>query len=329
MNRLKYIGIMLFSFLLITTCQDEDKEFGNITAPTNLSLSFEIVGQSLDNPNGDGSGFVVFTATADNALNYRFTFSDNSSDESSYTGVTTHRFSVQGIVTYTVSVIATGTGGASSTTSVTLDVVSAFDDQEAKIFLTGGPGLSKTWYPKVDENGHLGVGPTLEQDGNDDGSLNGHWFPQYDSTNAFGKCDDEDTDCFCDQDMTFSLDENNQLTYTHNNNGQSFFNWAHCDATGQQCDEFVDTCFDFDTTGVSDVTIIPSSTDWSQIADPDFPAPRGSVMNFSGNAFMGYYTGVSSYEILEIEEDYLYVRFYDAVNPVLAWYQMFTTTQPD
>ena len=80
--------------------------------------------------------------------------------------------------------------------------------------------------------------------------------------------------------------------------------------------------------GTSEVNLVSSSTDWSQVADPNFPELRGTVMNFTNNTFMGYYTGVSSYEILQIENDFHYVRFYDAVNPVVACYQIFTTTQP-
>lgn len=328
---LKPLIVLLVAVVLFQGCQDDDVVFGDITAPSNLVLDFQIQGQDADNPNGDGSGLVDFTASADNTLNYRFTFSDNSADQSSYLGTTTKRFSVQGLNTYTVVVIATGAGGAATSISLNVDVISSFEDQEAKDFLSGGVGSSKTWYPKIDQNGHLGVGPTLEQDLADDGNLNGHWFPQYNSTNAFANCGEEDvnTNCFCSQDMTFSQDANNQLIYTHNNNGNTFFNWAHCDVVGQQCGEFEDTCFGFDTSGVSDVTIIPSSTDWTQIPDPDFTPPRGTTMNFTNNAIMGYYTGVSSYEILSVEEDYLHVRFYDAVNPVLAWYQMFTTTPPN
>jgi hypothetical protein len=330
MKKIKVIIFSLLALALTTSCQDDDIEFGNITAPSNLVVSVTIQGQDAENPNGDGSGLVDFTASADNALNYRFTFDDNSADQSSYLGTTTHRFSVQGLNSYTVIVIATGTGGVPTSTSLTVDVVSDFEDQEAKDFLSGGVGSSITWYPKIDENGHLGVGPTLEQDSADDGSLNGHWFPQYNSTNAFANCGEEDVDtnCFCSQDMTFSQDANNQLIYNHNNNGNTFFNWAHGGVVGQEFGEFDDTCFEFDTTGVSDVTLVPSSTDWTQIPDPDFTPPRGTVMNFTNNAFMGYYTGVVSYEILEVKADYLHVRFYDAVNPVLAWYQKFTTTPP-
>jgi hypothetical protein len=330
MKNLKYLTIIVSVFLLtITACQEEDQEFGDVIAPSNLTVDFEIQGQDASNLNGDGSGFVTFTASAENAITYRFNFGDGTDIVVEPSGTVKHRFNLTGTNTYNVAIIASGTGGVPTSLAVSLDVFSAFDDQEAKDLLSGGVGLSKIWYPKLDQNGHLGVGPTLEQDIADDSNLNGHWFPQYDSTNAFGKCDDAETDCFCDFSLMFSLSADNSLTFAQINNGNTFFNWANGDVVGQTFGQFEDTCFAFDTSGEYNVAFAPSSTDWSQVADPDFLIPRGTVMNFSNDAFMGYYTGVSSYEILIVEEDYLYVRFYDNANPVLAWYQMFTTTDPN
>lgn len=328
MKKFKNIYVFLFSLMAaFYGCQENDYEIGEIVSPSNISITAEIVGQDSNNPDGDGSGSVNFTATADNASSYVYYFDGVA--EASPSGLLSNRFSKVGVNTYTVVVKANGTGGISSTKSMDVTVYSSFTDVEAENFLSGGPGSSKIWYPKLDQKGHLGVGPTLEQDLADDNNLNGHWYPQYDSTDAFGKCGGQDTDCFCDYSLTFSLSTDNNLTFIQNNNGKTFFNWAHGSVVGQQFNQFSDTCFEFDASNVSEVSLVPSSTDWSQVADPDFLEPRGTEMNFTNNGFMGYYTGVSSYEILEIEEDYLYVRFYDSVNPVLSWYQMFTTTPPN
>lgn len=328
MKKIIKITSLILTLVLFMTCQDDDVNLREIIAPSNLELTKEVLNVSDDFPNGDGDGFVKLTAIADNALSYSFQFGDGQ-EAVVPSGEITHRYSLNGLNTYTVVVSAIGSGGVSTTGTIDVEVFSSFDDIEAKELLSGGSGLSKTWYPKLDQNGHLGVGPTLVQDNADDGSLNGHWFPQYDSTLAFGKCGSQVSDCFCDLSVTFALSEAGDLTYTQENNGETFFNWAHGAVVGQTFGQFADTCFDFDTSGASDVMLVPSSTDWSQIADPDFPEPRGTVMNFSGDAFMGYYTGVSSYEILAIESDFLYVRFYDSENPVIVWYQMFTTSPPD
>ncbi|MFT7049852.1 MAG: hypothetical protein ACJAZK_000441 [Psychroserpens sp.] len=327
MKNIIKIATLILTLALFVNCQEDEAEVGAIIVPTNLVITADILGLDAENPNGDGSGFVNLTASADNALSYNFQFGDGT-ESAVPSGVKTHRYSVVGLNTYTVVVSAVGTGGVLTTGTIDVDVFSSFSDLEAKVFLSGGEGNSKIWYPKLDEAGHLGVGPNLIQDGADDGALNGHWFPQYDSTAAFGKCGSDDSDCFCNFTLSFALSTDETLTFNQNNNGQTFFNWASGSAVGQTFGQFEDTCFDFDTSGESEVSLVPTSTDWSQVADPDFPAPRGTVMNFSNDGFMGYYTGVNSYEILEVDNNYLYVRFFDAANPVLAWYQKFTTTLP-
>lgn len=325
-NLIKLLTLIL-TMAFFVNCQEDEAEVGDIIAPSNLVITAEIIGADVDNPFGDGSGFVKFTASADNALSYYFLFGDGE-EKVAPSGVYTHQYNIGGVNTYTAIVNATGTGGVSTTTSIEVQVLSSFSDLEAKIFLSGGVGSTKTWYPKLDQDGHLGVGPTLEQDIGDDGNLNGHWFPQYNSTDAFGKCGNGDSDCFCNFSLTFGLNLDEDLSFTHTNNGNTFFNWAHGAVVGQTFAEFADMCWEFDTSGESEVALAPSATDWSQIADPDFPEPRGTVMNFTNNAFMGYYAGATSYEILQIENDYLYVRFQDALNPVIVWYQAFTTTLP-
>ncbi|MFD2914506.1 glycoside hydrolase family 16 protein [Psychroserpens luteus] len=327
MKNIIKITTLILTMVFFVNCQEDEAEIGDIIAPSNLVITAQILGVDAENPNGDGDGFVTLTATADNALSYNFQFGDGT-NAAVPSGINTHRYSVVGLNTYTVVISAVGTGGVSTTASIEVDVFSSFNDLEAKVFLSGGEGNSKIWYPKLDEDGHLGVGPTLAQDIADDSNLNGHWFPQYDSTAAFGKCGEGISDCFCNFTLSFSLDADENLSFIQNNNGTTFFNWASGSAVGQTFGEFEDTCFEFDTTGESSVSLAPTSTDWSQVADPNFLEPRGTVMNFSNEGFMGYYTGVNSYEILEVDNNYLYVRFYDNANPVLAWYQKFTTTLP-
>ena len=63
-NILKYITAA-FLLLLMVNCQDDNVEFGSLDTPTNLAVKVDIVGKSATAPNGDGSGKVLFTATAD------------------------------------------------------------------------------------------------------------------------------------------------------------------------------------------------------------------------------------------------------------------------
>jgi hypothetical protein len=318
MKNLKYsIPVFFTLIVMFISCQDDDATFGEVIAPTNLVLSAEIVGVDSNNPNGDGSGFVNFTTSSDNTITYRYNFGDNSGNVVAPSGNITHRFNKTGLNSYTVSVIASGKGGISSSTSIIVEVFSSFDDQEAKDFLSGGKGSSKTWFLAASEVGHLGVGGTSEI------SPDAFWWPSFFAAQPFEKCNDDISDCLCDDELTFTLDENNQLTYQLNNNGQTFFNAAHQGIIGENAGE--DACFDFDTSGTSFVSLAPTTEDWSQVPDPDFN-PRGTVMNFTNDAFMGYFVSSSSYEILEITENSLYVRTIDGLNPVLAWYHRFSTS---
>ncbi len=316
-NNSKWISLLL---LLCFACQDEDQKFGEITTPTNVSYSFVIQGQDEENPYGDGSGLVDFVASAEDAWIYNFNFGDNSDNRLAPNGEVTHRFNQTGINTYVVTLIASGTGGASSTYTDTLTVATAFDDPEAKDLLSGGQGQSKTWYWAVSELGHNGVGPTFELDPEQ------YYRPAFFEAQPFTYCGNPTTACLCADELTFSQDMEGGLTYTLNNNGQTLFNAAHQAIVGG--DGSQDQCFEFDTSFLSSVSLSPTEEDWSQVDDPTFD-PRGTVLNFSDGGFMGYYIGSSTYEILEITSERLRVRSFDAVNPVIAWYHIFSTSPPN
>ena len=165
------LGVFFLSILLFTGCQEENKEFGDLIAPTNITLSFEILGQDDENPNGDGSGIVNFSATADDAITFIYSFGDNTNNASAPNGASSHRFTRTGISSYNVTVIASGKGGITSSSSVNITVFSAFDDIEAKSFLSGAPisqdtdgtdvisisaPATKIWYLDDSKTGHLG-----------------------------------------------------------------------------------------------------------------------------------------------------------------------------
>ncbi|AUS05152.1 family 16 glycosylhydrolase [Pseudotamlana carrageenivorans] len=316
MKNLKYyIGIFVSLMTFATSCQDDDASLGAIIAPTNLSVSAEVVGQDADNPDGDGTGFVDISAKANNFISYKFDFGDGTS-EVVPSGTTRHRFTKVGVNTYTVIVNAIGTGGVSSSTSIEVTVRSDFDDPEAKQFLTGGS--SRTWYLAASEPAHLGLGPA---NATIDGE--GYWYPKWYAAQPFEKCAEEISACFCDDELTFTLEANGQLTYELNNNGSTFFNGGNQAIVGGDGSE--DACFDFDTSGTSLVSLAPSSNDWSTVPDPDFTA-RGTAMSFSDDAFMSYYLGTSDYEIISVSDTELYVRTLDINDSAIAWYLKFQTS---
>ncbi|MDT0553433.1 family 16 glycosylhydrolase [Urechidicola vernalis] len=304
------------SFLVMLTffsCEEDDAIIGDITAATNVVVQAEIVGAYDNFPDGDGSGLVIFTITAEDAITYQINFGDGLK-ELVPTGKITHRYSGNpGVNTYTVTVNAIGTGGLASTVSISIDVFSSFDNQEVKDLLTGGQGASKTWYLDAEKVGHLGVGPAYA------GIDGAWWWPKWYEAQPYEKCNDDASSCFCNDELTFSLDAENQLTYVLDNMGATFFNKAHSGLGGD------DVCLDYDSSGTSIVSLAPSSVDWSTVEDPDFESTE-TVMNFSDDKFMGYYVSSSSYEIISISETEMYVRTIDGLDSALAWYLRYTTT---
>ena len=318
MKKFKNIFVSILA-LIIFGCQEEEPTLDTIIVPENLTVSTVI--------STDGSGIVEFSAAAENAITYTYKFSDGETVVSP-DGTATKRFTLVGLNTYNYSVIAYGTGGVSSSALYTVQVESDFSDFQAIELLTGGDisddgavvtATSKTWYLAASEPGHLGVGATLAF------LPDQFWFPAFFAAGPFERCAEDNVgSCFCDDELTFTLNTTgNQLTYELNNNGSTFFNAGHQAIVGQDAGE--DACFEFDSSGTSIVSLAPTSVNWSLVPDPAFD-PRGTILNFSNGGFMSYYVGSSSYEILEITNDFLHARTIDANDSNLAWYLKFSTT---
>lgn len=306
--------VSLFAILLMTGCQKDDYTFGSIDAPTNLKITAEIVGKTVDAPNGDGTGRVKLTGSADNAISYKYVFSDGTS-ENSGSGQFTKRFTKTGVNTYTVTLIAMGRGGISSNTTIDVTVLSNFSDDEAVQFLTAG--TSKKWYWSASEPGHLGVGQN-------DGDATKNYYANYYQAAAFEKAASPASSCLYDNVLTFSLD-GDQLKFELDNGGSTFFNASFASVAGGSSPD--DACLSYNTGGAKTVSLSPSESVVTK--NPDHATQtRGTMLNFSDGGFMGYYIGQSSYEILSITANRMVVRAVMGGNPALAWYHIFTTTKP-
>ena len=88
--KLLFVSILMISFF---GCEQDDYEFGDIQSPTNLVITADILGADDDNPFGDGSGYVTFTAVADDAISYKFTIAGVEYLASG--GILTHGFSIR------------------------------------------------------------------------------------------------------------------------------------------------------------------------------------------------------------------------------------------
>jgi beta-glucanase (GH16 family) len=307
--------VSVFTLFLMGSCQEESKSFGSLDTPANLVVTTQIIGQNTTNAlNGDGTGKVLFTATADNAISYRYIFGDGSSVNSP-SGIYEKRYNQVGLNTYTVTIIATGKGGVAATTTKEVTVLSNFEDPQSVAFLTGG--TQKTWYWSASEAGHLGVGPN-----SDDNSQNyyAHWYQAV----PWEKAGSSESSCLYGNELTFSL-VGNQLKFQLNNQGQTFFNKDFRSVVGGTSAN--DACYNYNVGGLKNVNLGPSES--VVMASPDhLTRTTGTMMNFSDGGFMGYYIGQSSYEILSISATRMTVRAVMGGNPALAWYHTFTTIQP-
>lgn len=303
-KNLKNIAKFLMLLVLVSSCQDDDKKFGDLVTPTNLTITYELVGKDAENPDGDGTGKVALKAVADNATSYKFFFSDETS-ENSPTGEFTKQFTKNGVNTYTVTAVAYGTGGNSTSTSIEVTVLSTFSDPEAVQFLTGG--TTKTWYWYASKQGHLGVGPTESANPAD------LYVPKHYAAAPFEK---SGATCFYEEKLVFTLD-GDAIRYNLNTNGSVFFNAAYNSVGGSSAPD--DQCLPYDTSATKTVNLGPSTS--------GLPVDKttGTTMSFTDGGFMGYYVGSTSYEILKITDTELHVRTIMGNDPTLAWYHIFTT----
>jgi len=305
----KKLRKFLLLLVLVSSCQDDDKSFGDINAPTGLVTSYEIVGKDDANPNGNGSGQVVLHAKADGAMTYKFVYPDGSSDANGQ-GLITKRFSENGVHSYTVAVLATGKGGATTTGSIYIeDLLSIFNDPVTTQLLTNNS--SKVWYWAQSEQGHLGVGPNTPTGNN--------YWPEWYSAQPNEKAASETSSCLYDNKLTFTL-QNDLIKFSLDNGGKTFFNKDFTYLVEAQNEDY---CLPYDTTGDHTVILGPAES----FVPEQFTT--GIQMKFTNNGFMGYYIGADTYEILEITETRMVVRAVMGGNDGLAWYHTFTTVDPN
>jgi len=156
MKNIKYIIGLFLTLAFFVSCEEETFEFGDIIAPSNLQITTEIVGQDV-NPTGDGSGVVHVNVKADNAITYKFIH--NGAEKTSASGEMTYSFSTTGTETYTITVLAFGTAGVSSSKSIQLDVLVVYEPPADLVTMLTGDS-SRTWRVKAEGPGHFGVGPS-------------------------------------------------------------------------------------------------------------------------------------------------------------------------
>lgn len=288
MKNLKYLSFLTI-FLLFSACEEDNYEFGPITSPTNLQVNVEIVGSSSENPNGDGTGVVYFTASAENAISYEFII-DGESVAVTTSGILEHTFYTVGVNSYEVIVIASGTAGNSTSTALLVEVLATYEPPADLVeVLTGGS--SKTWRVKSDVQNHFGLGPP-------GGLIPCEWY---------GAGPEEKTGVGTYDDRWII---NSDGTINHVTNGTIFGRTAqvHADlgnnGTGST-----------DGADILNYEYADYTESWV-ITDP------GQIsINLSGNMFFTYYTGGDHvYEIWDYNDNELYLKTLDGAAEFTWWF---------
>ncbi len=302
--------LSVFGIMFITnSCQTDEYDLGELVAPTNVTVSYEIVGANAENPYGDGSGMVNFTATAENAITYTFDFGDGSGKTTSASGMIAKRFSITGTNAYMVTVQAVGTGGITSTKTTQLEVLSTFEDAEAVQYLTGGS--SKTWYWASDQPGFAGLGPTSDDYGNAEFTWAAWWSIA---------ANDPDKACMYSAEFVFTKTATG-MTFEQTT-GPAFIPGTYAGKIGVQGDVCHDETVATPLYGVKNISLSPSSSNASIVGQY-----RGTTMTFSNQGFMCWWVGASEYDIIQVTDNILKVRIKE--DETFSWYHTFTSVKPE
>lgn len=310
---------LLFVLIVATLfgCQENEFEFGEIVPPTNLIIDIEIVGADDANPNGDGSGVVNFTAKADNAVSY--TYYLEGSGTTAPSGEATFNFTNVGTFTYELNVVATGTGGVSSSKIIQVEVLSSYDaPDDLKTLLFGYDPMdldpnaetSKVWRVKSAIPAHFGLGPV-------GGFIPAEWYGAAPGEkSATGMYDDL---------YIFKSDG----TFTHITNSVNDDPTEDTSGTIFGRDPYI-----FNDLGASGAPVNGADVENYEFNDYSerwsLSAPGGAeTISLTGNAFIGYYTGGNhTYQIFSRDTpNELILRTTDE-NSEFDWWFVITSEEP-
>ena len=234
-------------------------------------------------PSADNANIIDFTAT-NSGFVYKWDFGNALLGEGE-----TSQSNYPNAGTYTVTLRVLGSGGSATSSqevTITEDDLSLLSNPLYTL-LTGGiaGGGSKTWVIDSTRDAHMGVGPTT--------STYGEWW----EAEALIKTG---TGLYNDR-YTFNLEG---FKFDHVTNGTIYMNDLHAGDFPGSYENKTDYSAPYgDQLGES----------WTLEEGDD------TTLTISGNAFLGFYSGVRTYKIINIEENQLLLRYGDTKED-LVWY---------
>jgi hypothetical protein len=302
---MKNISKLFLSFLataiLLSACKEQEYVLGDLKAPTNLVITTVVKGTTTATPNGDGSGDVTFTLSAENALSFKIDYDATNALDLVYlpTGTITKKFTTLGTNTYKITAVAYGRGGTSTTITKDITVQSNFTPDPAVVTnLTGGS--SKTWIVDKSVGGHFGVGPFT-------GSIVPEWWA--------ASVNEKVTAAPCFYTAGFKFTAVSAASYTLQvTTPDGAFTKTGANATLAGIPGSGDEgCYAY-AGGTSNFSFIPASS-----AVPAANSTRTSILLAGTNTFIGYGSLQKEYEILSISATAMYLRV-QGTETGNAWY---------
>lgn len=304
-NIVKTLIVASALIMVLSACKKQEYSLGDLTAPTNIVITTEVVGQDANHPDGDGSGNVNITVTADNGIACKIGY--DAASPGSYTpGIFgtkfTKKFTKNGVNTYKIGVIISGKGGTTSIATKDVTVRSDFNPDPAIVANLTGSG-SKTWVVDKSVAGHFGVGPYVKS------SVTPEWWSA--AVNEKVAC------CNCFYTATFTFIKNAASgTFSlavaspdgaFTKTGALSGGLPGIPAAGDE------GCYAY-AGGTSDFSFAPASSE----IDAE-TSTQTSITLIGNSTYIGYGALQKEYEIFEITPDYMYLRV-QGTETGNAWY---------
>ena len=278
--------IIIFSCSGESTDDATDPSNPDKIVPSNLTLSVEIIGLDSDNPNGDGSGVVRFTATADNAVNFSFRFGTGDSEESS-SGVVEYTYTNTGTNTYNINLLAYSSTNHFVSTSQTIEVyVNPPLDADLVELLSGGS--QKSWKINAAYDAHFSNGDKQFK------------YPTWWEASSFSKSNTG----FYDDKFIFKSDG----TYIHETNGDVYGKANYLNQTFGNTGQPINGSNEIEKYSLSNY-----QTTFSVVKENN-----ENKLSFQEKGFIGFFVGQHEFTIECYDNNNLFVRAVDDQNR--AWY---------
>jgi len=299
-TNIKYLlGLFIAISLTLVSCSEEEYSLGELTAPSNIVINTEVVGQDAAHPNGDGSGDVKISISADNGLSYKVDYDDKTALDLVYlpTGSTTKKYTTLGTNTYTITAVVYGKGGTSSVLTKDVTVRSNFTvAPEIVEALTNNS--SKAWIVDKSVAGHLGVGPWSVD------SIRAEWWASAVNEKVAS------ANCFYTATFTFAkVQASGTYSLAVATPDGAFTKTGSMTSLPGIPSSGGEACYDYPG-GTSEFSFVPASSGApaAPVISGNSPSTQTSILLSGVNTFIGYGGTQKEYEILVITPTYMYVR---------------------